>query len=351
MPLDKIRVILYGVGDIGSAVARHLLKKQGLEIVGAVDIAREKVGKDLGEILELNDTIGVVVQNDVESVLSEVEADLAIHSTTSYLRDAYPQVCKLVENHVNVISTCEELVYPYYTEPELSEKLDALAKKYDVTVLGAGINPGFLMDTIVIALTAVCQMIKRIEVVRAVDPAKRRPSFQKKVGVGLTVDEFKSKIAGGFITGHVGLVQSIAMIADALCWNIERIVVDEVKPVIARETLESGGVKVKAGRIAGLKQRATAVMSGEEVIALDFQAYVGVEEYDAITIHGVPQIQQRIQPCVNGDLGTVGIVTNLIPRVLHAPAGLLSMKDLSIPSGTPEDISRCLSPSIRITAH
>lgn len=347
--MSKIRVILYGVGDIGSAIAKHLLKKQGLEIVGAVDIAREKVGKDLGEILDLNDRIGVVVRKDVESVLSEVEADVAVHSTTSYLKDAYPQVCKLVENHVNVISTCEELVYPYYTEPELSEKLDALAKKYDVTVLGAGINPGFLMDTVVIALTAVCQVIERIEVVRAVDPAKRRPSFQKKVGVGLTVDEFK--IAGGRITGHVGLVQSITMIADALCWNIERIVVDEVKPVVAKEMLESRGVKVKAGRVAGLRQRAAGLIKGEEVISLDFQAYVGAEEYDAITIHGVPPVKQRIQPCIHGDLGTVGIITNMIPRVLHAPAGLLSMKDLPIPSGTPEDISRCLSPRIRLTSH
>lgn len=347
--MDRIKVILYGIGDIGSAVAKHLLKKHGLEIVGAVDIAREKVGKDLGEILELDDKIGIVVQKDLESVLSE--ADVAIHSTTSYLRDAYPQVCKLVENHVNVISTCEELAYPYYTEPELSEKLDALAKKHEVTVLGAGINPGFLMDTIVIALTAVCQMIKRIEAVRVVDPAKRRLSFQKKVGVGLTVDEFKSKIAGGRITGHVGLVQSITMIADALCWNIERIVGDEVKPLVAKETLESEGIKVKAGRVAGLRQRAMGLMNGEEVISLDFQACVGAEEYDAITIHGIPPVQQRIQPCIHGDLGTVGIITNLIPRVLYAPVGLLSMKDLSVPSATPEDLGRCLSPRIRITVH
>ncbi|MCS7096003.1 MAG: hypothetical protein N3F10_03335 [Candidatus Bathyarchaeota archaeon] len=348
--MDEIRVILCGVGDIGSAIAKHILNKKGLAIVGAVDVAREKVGKDLGEILNLDGRIGVAVQKDMESVLSEAEADVAIHSTTSYLRDAYPQLCKLVENHVNVISTCEELVYPYYVEPELSEKLDALARKCDVTVLGAGINPGFLMDTLIIALTAVCQRIEHIEAVRVVDPAKRRLSFQRKVGVGLTVDEFKSKIASGHITGHVGLVQSLTMIADALCWSIESVVADEVKPVVAEEDLGSGGVRVKAGRVAGISQRASAIINGEEVISLIFQAYVGAEEYDAVTIRGVPAIQQRIQPCINGDLGTVGIITNLIPRVLYAPAGLLSMKDIPIPSATPENLRECLSPSVRVTA-
>ena len=342
--MKKIKIVFYGIGAVGSMIAKFLLQKEGVEIVGAVDTAKDKVNKDLGEALGMGTSLGVKVANNADSLLRETEADVAIHATSSYLKDTYPQIASIVKHGVNVVSTCEELSYPYSTEPKLATNLDRLAKKNDVTVLGTGINPGFLMDTLVIALTAPCQKIQKIEAVRVMNAATRRLPFQKKIGTGLTADEFKEKIAKKQITGHVGLEQSIAMIAAALAWKLDKISVENVEPVIAKKTVESKDVKVKAGNAAGLRQKAKGIMEGKEAITLDFQAYVGAEEeYDSITITGIPTIKQKIQPCVHGDLGTIAMIVNAIPRVLEAPAGLLTMKDLPIPSAAIEDMRKYIS--------
>jgi len=341
--MDEVRVVLYGVGAVGSLIAKSLLERKDVKIVGTIDVAKEKLGKDLGEVLGLNKKIGITVSSNVDAVLSKAKPDIAIHTTSSYLKDTYPQIVSIVKHSVNVISTCEELSYPYYSEPKIAKELDKLAKKHDVTVLGTGINPGFLMDTLVITLTAACQKIEKIEAVRVMDAAKRRLPFQKKIGAGLTAEEFKQKIERGEITGHVGLEQSIAMIADAMAWKLDKIKTEPVESVIAKEPVKSDFIKVEAGKVAGLRQTARGFMENREVIVLDFQAYIGAEEeYDAITITGVPTIKQKIQPCVHGDIGTMAIIINSIPKVLKAPAGLLTMKDLPVPSAAVEDIRKYL---------
>jgi 4-hydroxy-tetrahydrodipicolinate reductase len=342
--MRKVRVAIFGVGAVGSLIAKFLLEKEGVEIVGAIDVAKDKVGKDLGEVLGIEKKVGVKVSDDVDAVLSEAKPDIAIHATSSFLKDTYPQIASIIKHGVKVISTCEELSNPYYTEPKIAKKLDALTKKHDATVLGTGINPGFLMDTLVIALTAVCQKIEKIEAVRVMNAATRRLPFQKKIGAGLTVEEFQKKIETRQITGHIGLEQSVAMIADALAWKLDKIVAEPVEPVIAKKPVESEHIKVKAGQAAGLRQKAKGIIKNKEVIVLDFQAYIGAEEeYDAITIHGTPNIKQKIQPCVHGDIGTVAMVVNVIPKVIKAPPGLLTMKDLPVPSAAVEDIRKYVS--------
>ncbi len=341
--METVKAVLYGVGAVGSLIARTLLEKKGLEIVGAVDIAEDKVGKDLGELLGLGEKLGAKVYKNAEELFLNVRADIAIHATSSFLKQVYPQIASLIKHGVDVISTCEELAYPHYSDPKIAEEINMLAKKHDVTVLGTGINPGFLMDTLVITLTAVCQEIEKIEAVRVVNAATRRLPFQRKIGAGLTVEEFRRKIENGQITGHVGLEQSIAMIADALAWRLEKIRSEPVEPVIAKNTVESGFIKIEAGKVAGLKQTARGFMKGREVIVLKFQAYVGTEEeYDAITIMGVPTVKQKIQPCIHGDIGTAAIVVNAIPKVLKAPSGLITMKDLPVPSAVLEDLREYL---------
>lgn len=338
--MRKTRVILFGVGAVGTLIAKFLAEKEGIEIVGAIDIAKDKIGKDLGEVLGVK-RLGIKISNNVDETLSKVKADVAIHATTSYLKDAYQQIASLIKRGIKVISTCEELSYPYHTEPKVARELDALAKKYNTTVLGTGINPGFLMDTLVITLTAVCQKIEKIEAIRVMDAAKRRLPFQKKIGAGLTAEEFKQKIESKQITGHVGLEQSIAMIADALAWKLNKIVTEPVEPVIAKKPVKSQFIEIKAGEVAGLKQKAKGIIENKEVITLEFQAYLGAEEeYDAITIRGVPEVRQRIQPCIHGDIGTVAMVVNAIPKVIKARPGLLTMKDLPIPSAALGDLRK-----------
>jgi len=342
--MRNVRVILFGVGAVGSLIAKFLLEKDGVEIVGAIDIAKDKVGRDLGEVLGVNKKLGIEISANADALLSKVEADIAIHTTTSFLKDTFPQIASIIKHGVKVVSTCEELTYPYYTEPKLAKELDTLAKKYKTTVLGTGINPGFLMDTLVVTLTAVCQKIEKIQVVRVMNAGTRRLPFQKKIGAGLTVEEFKQKIAKKQITGHVGLEQSIAMIADALSWKLDEILVESVEPIIADKAVGSKDIKVEAGKVAGLRQKAKGFIKNREVILLNFQAYIGAEEeYDAITIEGIPSVKQKIQPCVHGDIGTIAMIVNSIPKVIKAQPGLLTMKDLPVPSAALEDMRKYIS--------
>jgi len=339
--MEKVRIVLYGVGAVGSSIAKFLLEKEGVEIVGAIDVAEEKVGKDLGEVLGVGKRLGIVVSNNPDAVLPKVKADVVVHTTASFLKQVYPQIAKVLEHRANVVSTCEELAYPYATEPELARKLDELAKENGVTVLGTGINPGFLMDTLVITLTGVCQKVERIRVTRVMNAATRRVPFQKKIGAGLSVNEFRKRIGRRIITGHVGLEQSISMIADALGWKLDGIEVDAVEPVVAKARVEGEAIQVEPGQATGLKQRARGAKEGKEVITLDFQAYMGAEEEcDSVTIEGVPSFHMKIAPCVHGDIGTVAMVVNSIPKVINAQPGLVTMKDLPIPSAVLKDMRK-----------
>jgi hypothetical protein len=339
--MEKIRVVMYGLGAIGSNIAKFLLEKEGIEIVGAIDIAKDKVGRDLGEVLGIGKRLGVMVSDNPKDVLSKACSNMVVHATGSFLRDVYPQIAPLAEYGVNVISTCEELSYPYASAPDLAKKLDKIGIKYGVTFLGTGINPGFLMDTLVITLTGLCQKIDRIKVERVMNAATRRVPFQKKIGAGLTVDEFRKKIKDVTITGHVGLEQSIGMIASALKWELDKIQVDRVEPVIAKKDVKSEAIKVKKGQVAGLKQQAHGIMKNKDVITLDFQAYIGAEdEHDSITIDGVPPIHQKITPCVHGDLSTIAVIVNSIPKVMNAAPGLATMKSLPVPSAAVEDMRK-----------
>jgi hypothetical protein len=336
---NRVRVILFGIGAIGSRIAKFALEKKGLEVVGAVDISKDKVGKDLGEVLEVGRQLGVTVTDDLDALFSRVKADIVIHATSSYLKDAYPQIAKCVKAGIDVVSTCEELSYPYYKHPELANEIDELAKKHAVTVLGAGINPGYLMDTLPITLTGPCQEVKTIKVTRMMDSSKRRVPYQRKIGTGLTLKEFKKMIEEKKITGHVGLIESIAMIADALGWELKEIQELPPEPVIAEKEIVTSYTTVKPGQVAGLKSVAHGIEEGKKVITLEFISYAGVkEEYDAVSIEGVPNIYQKIKGGVHGDIGTVATIINSIPKVINANPGLVTMKDLPLPSVTPKDM-------------
>ena len=332
--MRKLNVVSFGVGVIGSLTARFILeeKKKQLSLVGAYDIDPKKVGKDLGAVIGLGHTAGIKVSDDLHRVLAD-DVDVAIHTTSSYLKGAYPQVESVVSHGVDVVSSCEELSYPYVVDRQLSARLDLLAKKHGATVLGTGINPGFLMDALPIALTAPCESIRRIRISRRMNAATRRVPFQKKVGAGLTKGEFQSAIKNHQISGHVGLEQSVSMLADAIGWKLNRVEIGRVEPVIAGKATSEGYVKIPAGRVAGVKQSARGLAGGKLLIELNFAAYVGSEEeYDQVEIDGTPPVNCRISPCVHGDYGTVAMLVNMVPKVVGAQPGLLTMKDIQLPS-------------------
>jgi hypothetical protein len=340
--LENVKVVQYGIGVIGQKLATHLLEKEGVEIVGAIDVNPKIVGKDLGEVMGIK-KLGVKISSDVDAVLNDTKPDIVAHTTMSYLKQTYPQFEGILKHGVDVVSTCEELSYPNAT-PEgkkYAEKLDKVAKKGKATILGTGVNPGFVMDTLPIFLTAVCQKVDEIYVARQMDASTRRIPFQMKIGAGLSVDEFNKKIENHEITGHVGLEQSIKMIADALGWELDKIEVEKPQPVVLKKDVASEAIKVPKGNNAGSVQYAYGILKGKKLITMDFKAYIGApEEFDSVTIKGVPPINQKISPCTHGDYATIAITTNMIPHVINAEPGFKTMIDLPVPHATPKHMRK-----------
>jgi 2,4-diaminopentanoate dehydrogenase len=332
--MRKLNVVSFGVGVIGSLTARYILeeKQNHMNLVGAYDVDPKKVGKDVGHVIGFDHSVGINVSNDLDRVLTD-DVDAAIHTTSSYFKAAFPQLESIVTRGVDVVSSCEELSYPYVVDRKLSTRLDQLAKKHGVTVLGTGINPGFLMDAFPIILTAPCKSIRKIRITRRMNAATRRIPFQKKVGAGMTKAEFQAAIRDKRISGHVGLEQSVSMLADAVGWRLDRVEIGRVEPVVAQAATNEGYVRIPRGMVAGVKQSARGLVRGKPLIELNFMAYVGSEEeYDQVDIDGTPPVNCRISPCVHGDHGTVAMLVNMVPKVASSPPGLYTMKDMQLPS-------------------
>jgi 4-hydroxy-tetrahydrodipicolinate reductase len=332
----KIKVIIYGCGVMGRNVAEALCDKKSFEIVGAVDIDPMLVGKDLGQILDTPRNLSVAIESDADSLFSRVDAQAVVLTTTSHLKSVLPQISQCAKAGLDVISTCEELSYPWKRSPELAQDIDAIAKENGVTVVGTGINPGYLMDSLPLVLTAPCLRVDTIKVTRMMNSARRRIPFQTKVGTFMTPKEFKTKIEDGIITGHVGLLESINMIAAGLGWELDRAVELPPEAVITPNPIETGLGLVDPGNVIGLKSVAFAEISGKKVITLEFYAYAGVEEeYDEVIIEGIPKIHEKIIGGVHGDIGTVAMTINTIPKAVEASPGIKLMKDIAAPSCTP----------------
>ena len=184
---EKIRTIHYGIGAIGAEVVRLVLNRSDIEIVGAIDTNAAKVGKDLGEAAGLGRNLGLTVSYDAEPLLKDVYADVVVHSTSSSLTEVFPQLMALVSAEKSVISSCEELAFPWARYPDISRRLDRRARETGVRVLGTGINPGFVMDLLPLVLATACQQVKAIRVKRHVDVGTRRIQLQRKAGVGLSI--------------------------------------------------------------------------------------------------------------------------------------------------------------------
>ena len=232
MARKKIRAIQYGVGPIGAAIVRLMREKQAIEVIGAIDKDPAKAGRDLGEVVGAADAPwGVKISAESAAVLGEA-ADVVVHSTSSYLPNVMEQLLECLAAESCVVSTCEELAYPFRKYPDLSKQLDATAKDWGVAIVGTGVNPGFVMDKLVLTLSTVSQRITRARAVRIVDASKRRLPLQKKIGAGMSVEEFRAQVAAGVIKHH-GLPESVAMVSDGLGLAVDEII-ETIEPVVAK---------------------------------------------------------------------------------------------------------------------
>ena len=306
-----------------------VLETDGLLIVGATDPASDQAGRDLGAVLGLTRKVKVKVDGDPDKFLKKASADVAILCTSSSLKAVKPQVLALVARGMNVITTCEELAFPTPATASAFRELDAAAIKKKVSILGTGVNPGYAMDALVLGLTAACSDVRRISVTRCVDAGTRRLPLQRKVGAGLNINQFRRAMTEGTVR-HVGLAESVHMIASALGWKLER--VDEtLEAAIAPRDLDTEYLRIPAGGVAGIKQHARGFRDGEGVISLDLQMYVGAESpRDHVYIDGTPPIDMTIKGGIAGDQATAAIVVNSIPKLMAARPGMITMMDLPL---------------------
>jgi 4-hydroxy-tetrahydrodipicolinate reductase len=326
-----IRVLVYGLGPIGLMVARQLAARDGFRIVGAVDVDPAKVGRDAGEIAGLPRPLRVKVDPDARRALRKARPDVVVLCTASSVRAVMPQIEGILKAKIPIVTTTEELSYPVKRNLPLARKIDALARKARVAVLSTGVNPGFVMDALPITLTVACERIESIAVNRVQDARSRRLPFQQKIGAGLSREQFAREVERGSIR-HVGLAESISMIAAALGWQLDRIA-DTVKPKIADATVASEFFAVDPGYVSGIIQDGVGYRHGTPVITMHMEAYLGAPDpYDEVKVSGVPNLTLRIPGGVPGDGATASIVVNSIPKVLSATPGLKTMRDLPVPS-------------------
>ena len=326
-----IRVLHYGLGPIGAAVVRQVATRRGFRIVGAVDIDPAKVGRDLGQVANLDRALRVKVSDDPKKTIKSSKPDVVVLCTQSSMKKVMPQMETILRLKVPIVSTTEELAYPTPANMKFARALHQMARKSKVAVLGTGVNPGFTMDALPITLTGVCEQVDAIRVDRVQDARMRRLPFQQKIGAGLTREQFQKKVDDGSVR-HVGLAESVSMIADAMGWKLDRIT-DEIKPKIAAETVASEFLAVDPGYVCGIVQDGVGYRDGQALITLHMEAYLGApESFDSVEITGLPALKMKIAGGVHGDVATASITVNSIPKVLEAAPGLHTMRDMPIPS-------------------
>ena len=325
---DKIRIIQFGLGPIGSAVARHLAERPELELVGGVDIDPAKVGQDIGDVIGLERRLGVTVSKTLAAALAVAPADVAIHTTNSYFDQFQSQLIEILEAGLDIVSTAEELSFPWLSHADEATEIDTVAKRAGKTVLGTGVNPGFLMDSLPLNLTSICQQVDSIEVTRIINASERRGAFQKKIGSGMTVEEFRTKMDEGRM-GHVGLPESMQMVFSTLGRELTRYEA-QIEPVVAEVLTQTDFFEVLPGQANGLHQTARGYSGDEVFVTLTFIAALAMEDDgDTIKIKGRPNLEVKLKG-TNGDIATVAMAVNAIKRVKAAAPGLVTMRDLPI---------------------
>jgi hypothetical protein len=338
---ESVRVIVLGTGQMGSAIVDLLLEKPGLDLVGAFGRRRERAGRDLGLALGRAEPLGFAIGSDLAALLEGARPAVAIQATCSRMAEAEEEIAACLARGVHVISIAEEMAWPAASSPERAARLDALAREKGVVAIGTGVNPGFVLDTLVVTLTGVCARVDSIRARRVNDLAPYGPTVLRSQGVGLAPAAFRSAVEDGTVVGHVGFRESIAMVAAALGWTLER--VEETRePIVSSVRRDVPYATVEPGQVAGCLHRAAGFVDGRPTIEFEHPQQIcpeaeGVATEDAIEIDGRPDLRFSGSPEIPGGVATAALAVNLVPRVLSASPGVRSMIDLppttAIPGG------------------
>jgi 4-hydroxy-tetrahydrodipicolinate reductase len=328
-------VVVLGTGQMGSGMLRLVLERPGLRLAGVFGRRRERAGSDAGSAAGLASPLGLPIEADLPALLERARPEVALQATCSRLADALPEIEACVERGVHVVSIAEEMAFPAAYDAALAAALDRRAARRGVAVLGTGVNPGFVLDWLVIALSGACAHVEAVRAARVNDLSPYGPTVLRSQGVGLTPEAFRAGVADGSVVGHVGFPASIAMLARALGWEIER-VLETREPIVSRVRRETPFVTVLPGQVAGCLHGAVAFRKGRPdrpAVTLVHPQQVrpeaeGVETGDTLEIEGTPPLRLASRPEIPGGAATVALAVNAVPRVLAAAPGLRSMAEL-----------------------
>ncbi len=337
MRTENVKVAIWGFGAMGSGMAKMLLTKKGVDIVGVCDRNPARVGKSIFELLnvERGDRADVIINPEIDEVISEKSCDVVLTATDSFTAKAFPRLKYILEKKINVISTAEEMAYPKAQNPELAEELDRIAKENGVSILGTGINPGLIMDLLVVVLTGCMTDVTEIEAKRVNSLSPFGHAVMEEQGVGITVDAFNKGVADGTLAGHVGFAESINMIGDAIGWKVEKIET-QMSPIVTTVDRKAPHGFAAAGDVAGVNMTGQGFVDGAVKINMIHPQQIepemeGTFTGDYITLKGSPEVNMIIKPEVEGGLGTIAMCVNMIPQIINADPGLKTMLDLPVP--------------------
>jgi len=343
---DNLKVAVLGTGQMGSGIVKLLLRKKGVELVGVCGRRADRAGVDVGEALGLDEKMGLALTADLSGMLSSAKPDVVIQATCSKVEQAADEIKAAVRAGANVISIAEEMSYPFYEAPGLSAEIHRLAVENKVTVTGTGINPGFVLDLLVISLTGVCFHVESITAKRVNDLSPYGPSVLQTQGVGITPEAFAKGVADGSVVGHFGFPESISMIAKALGWQIDKI--EQMRePIVSKVHRETEFVNIEPGLTAGCTHTAKGYMDGKPVIHLIHPQQVhphleNVQTGDSIEIKGEPDVRFSSGPEIPGGIGTIALAVNMIPQVIAGLPGLKTMADLPVPAAIMGDVRQLI---------
>lgn len=319
---STLRIVHVGLGPLGRRIAGDISSRRLGRLVAAVDVDRSLVGLSPGE-LGIDGPPGVRVSSDLAAAVS-VGADVAVVTTSSSVAACAETFRTLLRAGLAVVSTCEELLYPWLRHRELAEELAGLARSTGGRLLGTGVNPGYLMDALPAVATAVCRDVRAVRVLRRQDASNRRGPFQRKIGATLAPDVFSARIADGSLR-HVGLCESMHLLAQSLGWGVASWS-ETIEPVIADRELRCDLGPIARGHAAGVRQISLLAADDGRSIELDFIAAIGASDpIDRVTIEGDPDLRLEHPGGVHGDVATCAITLNAIPSLLAAPPGLHTM--------------------------
>jgi 4-hydroxy-tetrahydrodipicolinate reductase len=350
--MQNIKVIIWGLGAMGSGIAEMLLKKKGVDIAGVAG-RPGKVGKSMYDFLSVKrDGRPDVIIGAPEDVIKEKSADVVILCTDSFTRKAFDRIKFILEKKINIVTSAEEMAYPAAKEPELAKQIDAIAKANGVSVLGTGINPGLIMDLLVVIMTGCCEEVEHITSRRVNSLSPFGPVVMEEQGIGLTPEVFRDGVKTGKLSGHVGFHESISMIADAIGWKVDKIT-QSMEPIVTDVDRKSPYGFAAKGNVAGCAMKGQGLVNGTIKIEMDHPQQiepeqVGVKTGDYVIIKGTPNINMVNSPEVPGGIGTIAMCVNMIPHIINARPGLQTMIDLPVPRVIMGDMRDMVSEEARV---